>query len=252
MIDSHEFFGWCPGTGGGNLRGMFGSRQRLVNQWTRWRLTGARGLARILSATLFPPHCCLCGFPGATLDLDLCDFCRADLPWESEPQSGGLIALRYEHPVDQMIRDLKYHGHIAHARVLGVLLAQAARQHAASLPRLLVPVPLHPARLQDRGFNQATALARYAGRMLGIPVLGAAVRRIRDTPSQTSLGVEQRHRNLGGAFAVTGKSWRLVEAQHVAVVDDVMTTGSTLAEMKCALLAAGVRRVDLWAVARVK
>jgi len=250
MIDSHEFFSWCPGTIGCNLRGMFGSRQRLVNQWTRWRLTGARGFARLLATTLFPPHCCLCGFPGATLDLDLCDFCRADLLWETDAPADALVALRYEHPVDQMIRDLKYHGHIAHARVLGVLLAEAARQRNASPPRLLVPVPLHPARLQERGFNQATALARYAGRMLGIPVLGAAVRRVRDTATQTSLGVEQRHRNVSGAFAVTGKSWRLVQAEHVAVVDDVMTTGSTLAEVRAVLLAAGVRRVDAWAVAR--
>jgi len=214
-------------------------------------LTGARGLARMLAASLFPPHCCLCGFPGASLDLDLCDFCRADLPWESEARADGLVALRYEHPVDQMIRDLKYQGRIAHARMLGVLLAEAARERVAMLPRLLVPVPLHPARLQERGFNQATALARYAGRMLEIPVLGAAVRRIRDTPTQTSLGVEQRHRNVSGAFAVSASSRRLVEARHVAVVDDVMTTGSTLAELRAVLLAAGVQRVDTWAVARV-
>jgi ComF family protein len=229
---------------------MFGSRQRLVNQWTRFRLTGARDLARALAATVFPPHCCLCGFAGASLDLDLCRFCRADLPWETGSHADALVVLRYEHPVDQMIRDLKYRGRIAHARVLGVLLAEAARERAAPLPRLLVPVPLHPARLQERGFNQATALARYAGRILEIPVLGAAVRRTRDTPSQTALGVEQRHRNVSGAFAVAENSRRLVRAQHVAIVDDVMTTGSTLAELRAVLLSAGVTRVDTWAVAR--
>ena len=234
---------------------MFGSRPRLVNQWTRFRLTGARGVARVLAATLFPPHCCLCGFPGATLDLDLCSFCRADLPWTSLPweverHAEALVALRYEHPVDQMIRELKYQGRIAHARVLGVLLAEAALACGAPLPKLLVPVPLHPARMQERGFNQATALARYAGRMLEIPVLGAAVRRIRNTPSQTVLGVEQRQRNVSGAFRVAENSRRLLEAEHVAVVDDVMPTGSTLAELRAVLLAAGVRRVDTWAVAR--
>ena len=160
------------------------------------------------------------------------------------------MALRYEHPVDQMIRELKYQGRIAHARVLGVLLAEAALECGVPLPKLLVPVPLHPARMQERGFNQATALARYAGRMLEIPVLGAAVRRIRNTPSQTALGVEQRHRYVSGAFGVAENSRRLVEAEHVAVVDDVMTTGSTLAELRAVLLAAGVRRVDTWAVAR--
>lgn len=250
MFDSHEFSRWRWHAGGCNLRGMFGSRQRLVNQWSRLRLTGARGLARALAATLFPPHCCLCGFPGASLDLDLCSSCRADLPWETSRQADVLVALRYEYPVDQMIRELKYQGRIAHARVLGVLLAQAARERDAPLPALLVPVPLHPARLQERGFNQATAVARYAARMLGIPVLGAAVRRIRDTPSQTVFGVEQRHRNVRGAFAVAENSWRLREAQHVALIDDVMTTGSTLAELRAVMLSAGVRRVETWSVAR--
>ncbi len=75
---------------------------------------------------------------------------------------------------------------------------------------------------------------------------------MRDTPSQTGLDREQRHENVRGAFAVTGKRAmrRLRDAEHVAVIDDVTTTGSTLAELKCVLLAAGVRRVDLWAVAR--
>jgi ComF family protein len=184
------------------------------------------------------------------LDLDLCSSCRADLPWETSRQADVLVALRYEYPVDQMIRELKYQGRIAHARVLGVLLAQAVRERDAPLPALLVPVPLHPARLQERGFNQATAVARYAARMLGIPVLGAAVRRIRDTPSQTVFGVEQRHRNVRGAFAVAENSWRLREAQHVALIDDVMTTGSTLAELRAVMLSAGVRRVETWSVAR--
>jgi ComF family protein len=116
---------------------------------------------------------------------------------------------------------------------------------------LLVPVPLHPARFRERGFNQAIAIARYAGRMLEIPVVRHAVRRVRDTPSQTALDVNARRRNVRGAFAVAKRSARLViEARHVAVVDDVMTTGSTLQELRAVLLAAGVSQVDLWAVAR--
>jgi len=102
--------------------------------------------------------------------------------------------------------------------------------------------------------NHAAALANYAGQMLGIRCAPCAMKRVRDTPSQTSMSMEERHRNVRGAFAVNGAGAlrRLSAAGHVAVVDDVMTTGSTLAEMKCALLAAGVRQVDLWAVARVK
>ena len=163
-----------------------------------------------------------------------------------------MSALRFESPADDLIRRLKYSGAIEHARVLGELLAEAARVRGGPLPALLVPVPLHRARLRERGFNQSLAIARHAGRSLGISWARHAVRRSRDTPSQTGLGIEERHRNVRGAFAISGRRAvrRLLGAAHVAVVDDVFTTGSTLMEMQSVLLAAGVRRVDLWAVAR--
>ena len=165
----------------------------------------------------------------------------------------AVVPLRFASPADDLIRQLKYHGVIAHARVLGVLLAQAVDERAAPLPRLLIPVPLHHSRFRERGFNQAAAIARYAGRILGIPSAPLTVRRVRDTPSQTSLRVDERHRNVRGAFAISSAraQRRLLDAGHVAIVDDVMTTGSTLAEMKFVLVAAGVTRVDVWAVARV-
>jgi ComF family protein len=215
-------------------------------------LTGHRSLARVLAATVFPPRCCLCGFPGATLDLDLCTVCHADLPWESTRSEIDVVALRYEYPVDEMIRRLKYRGEVTHARVLGVLLAEAARLRGRALPGLLIPVPLHGRRLRERGFNQAAALARYAGRMLEIPVAHHALRRLRDTPSQTALARHERHRNVIGAFGLRDARAcaRLVAAGHVALVDDVLTTGSTLIEARATLLAAGVSQVDLWAVAR--
>jgi ComF family protein len=232
---------------------MFGSGSSIVNRLRYARLTASRQAARLLAATFFPPRCCLCGFPGASPDLDLCCFCHADLPWITDPSPGAVVAFRFEPPADDLIRQLKYHGEMANARVLGVLLAQAVDESAAPLPRLLIPVPLHATRLRARGFNQAAALARYTGRMLGVPFAPGAVRRARDTPSQTSLNVEERHRNVRGAFAVNGARARrrLLGAGHVAIVDDVITTGSTVAELKCTLLAAGVRRVDVWAVARV-
>ncbi|HEU4778576.1 MAG TPA: ComF family protein [Steroidobacteraceae bacterium] len=232
---------------------MFEARHSIVNQlgWI-WLTMALRG-SKALIATLFPPQCCLCGFPDGSLDLDLCGFCFDELPWEPEHLPGALVALRFAPPVDDLIRDLKYRGITPNARVLGVLLAQMAKDQAAALPHLLVPVPLHDARLRERGFNQAAALARYAGRMLGIPVAPRALRRLRDTPSQTALSVEERHHNVRGAFGVrnTRELRRLLAAGHVAVIDDVMTTGSTLAEARSVLLAAGVRQADLWAAARV-
>jgi ComF family protein len=231
---------------------MFGRPESIVNRLSHLRLTIARGWSRGLAATLFPPRCCLCGFPGASLDLDLCAFCHADFPWQDVHPPGEVVALRYAPPADELIRDLKYRATLPHARVLGVLLAQAVEKSGAPLPRLLVPVPLHDARLRERGFNQAAALARYAGRMLGIPFAPRALTRVRDTPSQTSLRMEERHRNVRGAFAVHGARARrrLLDAGHVAVVDDVMTTGSTLRELQTLLLESGVMRVDLWSVSR--
>lgn len=231
---------------------MFESGASIVNRLRAAQLTAARGLSRVLGATLFPPRCCLCGFEGSPPDLDLCPYCRDDLPWEQVRLPSLLSAFRFEPPVDDLIRRLKYSSAFEHARVLGELLAQAVRERGEPLPRLLVPVPLHHVRLAERGFNQAASIARFAGRSLGIPQAWHAMRRVRDTPSQTALGIEQRHQNVRGAFAVTGKRAlrQVLEAEHIAVVDDVTTTGSTLAELKCVLLAAGVRRVDLWAVAR--
>jgi len=230
---------------------MFGTRAAIVNRLYRLRLTTPRAMARLIAATLFPPRCTLCGFPGASLDLDLCAMCHADLPW-ARPTGDAVVPLRYEHPVDELIRHLKYQGAIAHARVLGVLLAEVACRRSDELPALLVPVPLHAARWRERGFNQAAVIARYAGHLLGIPVARHAAARVRDTPSQTALDVAERHRNVRGAFALRNsrQQSRLVRAGHVALVDDVITTGSTLSELRAVLLAAGVRRVDLWAVAR--
>jgi ComF family protein len=231
---------------------MFEACDTIVNRWQGLRLTSARAWSRLLAATLFPPRCCLCGFEGSEPDLDLCGFCQADLPWDTEPLPGLVTALLYEPPADELIRQLKYGSEFAHARVLGELLAQTVRARGDALPRLLVPVPLHRARFRDRGFNQAAALAMYAGRSLHLWSAPHALRRVRNTPSQTELGMNERHRNVRGAFSVSNARAlrRLREAGHVAVVDDVTTTGSTLAEAKCVLLAAGVRQVDLWAVAR--
>ena len=233
---------------------MFGSDESIVNQLGRLRLTGARRWSQALAATLFPPRCCLCQFPGASLDLDLCRFCHEELPWIPSHAPGTVFAFEFLPPIDDLVRELKYHGVIANARVLGTLLAEAVERSSASLPRLLVPVPLHVSRLRERGFNQAAAIARYAGRLLGVPLARAAVRRLRDTPSQTSLDVSERLNNVRGAFGVRSLIQRrkLLEAGHVAIVDDVVTTSATVSELRRVLLGAGVRRVDVWAVAHAE
>ena len=231
---------------------MFKSAAGIVNQVQRLKLTGPRLLSRALAATVFPPRCCLCGFEGASLDLDLCSYCFADLPWAGS-SARSFAAFRFEPPIDHLIRSLKYQAALPFARVLGVLLAAAVRDRGGDLPRLLVPVPLHAARLRERGFNQALSIARHAGRMLEIPFAAGVVQRVRNTPSQTGLDSRARRRNVRGAFFVRDTGVAILRASgHVALIDDVITTGSTLAELRDVLHGAGVRRVDVWTVARAE
>lgn len=156
-------------------------------------------------------------------------------------------ALLYTFPVNHLVQQLKFGGRLPVAPVLGRELAAAARRHYGSepLPSALLPVPLHPARLRQRGFNQAERLATAAGRVLGIPVLADRARRLRETAPQSSLDFAERQHNLDDAFHASGPL-----PAHVAIVDDVLTTGSTLQAVAGALAAAGAARIDAWTVAR--
>jgi len=209
--------------------------------------------------------CVLCGAASGG-DL-LCPPCRADLPRAGAPACpvcagpsdghtcGGCLreppayarciaALRYGFPADALIQALKYRSQLALARlfaeVMGTAVAHAPR------PDALLPMPLHPDRARSRGFNQATEIARPLARRLNIPLDATSLARIRDTAPQATLPLEERLRNVKGAFrcadAVAGK--------RVALLDDVMTTGATLNEAAKALKRAGATEVSLWVVAR--
>jgi ComF family protein len=154
---------------------------------------------------------------------------------------------RYAYPVDHMVRAVKYHGAVAPARVLGELLAVSLRARpVTSWPEVLLPVPLAPRRFRQRGYNQAIELARWLERRLAIPLHTDVLVRVRETREQAGLPRSERRKNLRGAFAMHGPP----PARHVALVDDVITTGSTVNELARILKAAGVRRVEVWAVAR--
>ena len=124
-------------------------------------------------------------------------------------------------------------------RLTGALLAQAAQAGHWERPELLIPVPLHDARLRQRGYDQAQAIARETARRLDIPVDARACRRLRATAPQTGLALADRRRNVRGAFTVQTP----LAASHVAVVDDVMTTGSAGDSSQAQRRGAG-RRVD--------
>ena len=229
------------------------------------------GLVDLALARLFPPRCLLCLDAGQAPALDLCGACETDLPRDlpactgcalplpqpeaflcgaclREPRDfdAAFAAYRYQHPLDWMIRRMKYGSDIATARVLGTLLG---RRLAAGHPlhvEALVPVPLHRAREARRGFNQALEIARAAAREVGLPLVCDAVGRRRDTTEQTALDAAQRRSNLHGAFELV----RPLGHRRIAVVDDVMTTGSTAEELARVLKAGGAKWVEAWTVAR--
>ena len=109
-----------------------------------------------------------------------------------------------------------------------------------------MPVPLHPSRLRERGYNQALEIARPVARHLGIALDYHCTRRVRATPPQTELPRRQRHGNVHGAFALC----RTPKATRIAIVDDVMTSGHTVNELAGCLRRAGVRHIEVWVVAR--
>ncbi len=217
---------------------------------------------------LLPATCVLCGRAGAE-GRDLCPDCAAELPYLSTscqrcaiplPQTGicgqcqqsshsfdaAFAAFDYQPPVAQLIQGLKFNGKLHNARLLGELMAKQLAVQGVELPELLIPVPLHRARLRERGFNQALELARPLVKAFDIAISPACCQRARITSAQTGLDAKARRRNLKGAFELVEP---LVES-HVAIVDDVMTTGSTAEILAKTLKRAGVARVDVWLCAR--
>jgi ComF family protein len=241
-----------------------GLRRQMLQWHSRWSIQSEhpgcqpsmrnsvdRQIERLCGFVL-PPRCVLCGRRGQRPCLDLCHGCEASLPPAREPEPGGTGVLRrvyapfsYAAPLDQLVHSLKYRGHLATGRVLGTLLAE--RLEALGLHRdvdVIVPVPLHPARLAARGFNQTSEIARHVGRRLQRPLDERIATRCRATPPQVGLHLDERLRNLAGAFVAAG-----VAGRRVAIVDDVTTTGSTLAALAAALQVAGATSVDAWCVA---
>lgn len=195
---------------------------------------------------LAPPRCVACGLPADLCSVDLCACCAGGYPWHA----GVVAPFRYEDPVGSGLRALKYSGDLRPGRVLGALLAAHLVRHG--VPQALVPVPLHPRRQLERGYNQADLIAREAGCWLRIPVLSRLLRRARDTAAQTRLPAAARRTNVDGAFEVDPAAARRLarlRLRHVAVVDDVCTTGATLRAAEAALRRHGIGRVDLRSVA---
>lgn len=153
---------------------------------------------------------------------------------------------RYERPLPILVGGVKFRARLNLARLLRQCLANALRECGAELPELIVPVHPHAKRLRERGYNQALELARSLGLEPSIPVDRRSCVRVSATPPQAGLARKERQRNMRGAF----RTLHPPGGEQVAILDDVVTIGSTVSELTRVLLKAGVERVDVWAVAR--
>ncbi len=220
--------------------------------------------------SLFGRNCLLC---GSVATEDLCAPCRSSLPHLSSQHCPAcalpteearvcgaclahppafdrtFAAVNYAFPIDALLHSLKYRTNLALAPVLAdLLLAQIDK---AVLPNFIIPMPLHPARLRERGFNQAIEIARRISKKSGVPLLPALCRRVRDTASQTGLPWKEREKNIRDAFDCEGKlNEKQLNGKHIAIVDDVMTTGATLNELARVLRKCGAVHISAWVVAR--
>lgn len=222
-------------------------------------------LGNLLLDQALPAHCLLCGSlhspaalcPGCAEGLprlppEHCPRCAHPTPLgavcghclKTPPAFDCTVApYRYDFPVDQLIQAYKYQAQLA----LGAWLARQLLPLVVPLAvDRLIPLPLHPTRLRDRGFNQAGEMAKILGRELGIPVDRQGCQRTKATAPQASLAHDQRARNIRHAFDCT----RDYTGQHLLLVDDVMTTGATLNECARVLKLHGAARVSTAVVAR--
>jgi len=216
---------------------------------------------------LIAPSCLLCA--GASAGALLCAPCDADLPrlagehgehcdtcalpitsgtrcgaCLTQPPSYDHVCapFTYAFPADALVQALKYRGMLALAPLFGSAIASSLDER----PDVIIPMPLADARLRERGFNQAQEIARHVAKLTGIPLLPRACRKVRDTAPQAALPWKERAKNVRKAFVCDED----FSSKHIAVVDDVMTTGATLNELARNLKQAGAARVTGLIVAR--
>jgi ComF family protein len=236
------------------------------NPFAKVYRTGLLPWLERLADALIPPRCLLCEARGQA-GVDLCPACTRALPWlgpacprcalplahagvcgsclrQPPPLDAVHACLRYAAPVDHLLPRFKFHNDLAAGRLLATLMAR--RAPALDGDVVLVPVPLHPRRLRQRGYDQALELARPLAHQLDLALAPSLLRRVAHTQAQSGLDARARRRNLRAAFGVTTAQ----PPPRVVLVDDVMTTGATLQAATRALRRAGVIQVQAWVCAR--
>ncbi|MDO8291708.1 MAG: ComF family protein [Gallionella sp.] len=184
------------------------------------------------------PHCPVCALP--TPAGEVCGHCLNDPPLFARTTA----VFGYSFPLDKLIQAMKYGEQLALANAFAEKLA--LRIDKSDLPDCIIPVPLHPAKLRERGFNQSLLLAATVARKLNLELLANACQRVRDTPPQSALPWKERKKNVRNAFRCD----RDLSGKRVALVDDVLTTGASLNALAEAVQKRGAAEISAWVVAR--
>ena len=223
------------------------SRLRPRGQCAVCRGWDAQALCSDCVSRFAPPlaRCRRCGLRTAVA-VPMCGACLAEAP----PFDACSVGCDYAFPWDRLIADFKFNGRLERAAPLAQRLLDAVQRDGAPRPAWVLPVPLAPQRLAERGHNPARELARRVARALGCRADAQRLDRPLAGAHQAELALAQRLSNLRGAFVPNASRRLSLQGLHVAVVDDVMTSGATLREAAAAPRRAGAARVDAWVLAR--
>lgn len=206
--------------------------------------------AQIIASLVHPQRCPLCDTLLTPTQPLLCALCYQTLPWKLQPTSLAptplISAFTYASPIKQLILEGKNSPYLDKLQLLAKLLAQYFPEIIQDLPDAILPVPLHPKRLRQRGFNQSLELVRPLAKKLGLPLLLTEIQRQRHTDEQKKLAASARQHNLAQAFQLI----RPINYKHIAIFDDVVTTGATCAELEALLIDQGVEKVQIWCCAQ--
>jgi len=184
------------------------------------------------------PHCPVCALP--TPSGEVCGHCLTH-----PPLFGSTTAIfGYAFPLDKLIQGMKYGEQLALAHAFAKKMLQ--RIDKSNFPDYVIAMPLHPAKLRERGFNQSLLLATTVARELKLKLLPNACQRVRDTPPQSALPWKERKKNVRNAFSCD----RDLAGKRVALVDDVLTTGASLNALAEAVSKKGAIEISAWVVAR--
>jgi ComF family protein len=202
-------------------------------------------------------YCTVCLLPLISRTSPYCAECITEPKYFNSVKSPFL----YEEPVSALIQNFKFHKDLGAGKYLSQFLLNFLKQDflkqdflkqdLLERPDLIIPVPLHIKKLKRRGFNQSILVAKWLSKVLKIPINLKIIKRYKVTPPQLFLNRKERLKNLKNAFELINKDkFKKLEIRHVALIDDVMTTGATVNEISRVLKQAGVEKVEIWCLAR--